>query len=59
MNKNNVICDFGVHKGEPYKQVPASFLNWMVGINHNKAAIAKEELRRRETAVQELRYKNQ
>ncbi|WP_105201499.1 hypothetical protein [Pseudoalteromonas sp. T1lg10] len=52
MNKNNnVICDFGVHKGESYKQLPACFLNWMIGVNHQQAGIAKAELARREQAV--------
>ncbi|MEM0515906.1 hypothetical protein WCN91_10860 [Pseudoalteromonas sp. YIC-827] len=54
MNKNNnVICDFGVHKGESYKQLPACFLNWMIGVNHQRADIAKAELQRREQAVQQ------
>ncbi|MBS3797757.1 hypothetical protein [Pseudoalteromonas sp. BDTF-M6] len=51
-NNNNVICDFGVLKGESYKQVPACFLNWMIGVNHQRADIARAELARREQAVQ-------
>lgn len=50
-NSNNLICDFGVHKGESYRQVPASFLNWMVGVNHHQAPLARAELRRREQAA--------
>ncbi|MEO2268456.1 hypothetical protein [Pseudoalteromonas pernae] len=57
-NNNNMICDFGVHKGESYKQVPASFLTWMVGINHQKASIAKEELKRREQAARQSLMKS-
>lgn len=48
---NNQICDFGLHKGEPYTRLPASFLIWMVGINHQKARYASEELKRRELAA--------
>ncbi|MEL0653441.1 hypothetical protein V6257_00210 [Pseudoalteromonas issachenkonii] len=45
------ICDFGLHKGEPYTKLPASFLTWMVGINHTKREYANTELRRRERAA--------
>jgi hypothetical protein len=48
---NNNICDFGLHKGTFYTQLPASFLIWMVGINHQKAKYASEELKRRELAA--------
>ncbi len=47
MDAANQVCDFGLHKGEHYAKVPASFLNWMVQTNHEKAAIAKAELARR------------
>lgn len=45
------ICDFGLHIGEPYTRLPASFLNWMVEINHDKSQLARQELLRREDAV--------
>ncbi|KPH58025.1 hypothetical protein AMS58_15555 [Pseudoalteromonas porphyrae] len=45
------ICDFGLHKGEPYTKLPASFLNWMVGNNHEKSAFAHQELQRRQLAA--------
>lgn len=50
-DENNPICDFGLHKGEPYTRLPASFLTWMVGINHQKAQYASDELKRRELAA--------
>lgn len=46
------ICDFGVHKGEHYTALPASFLTWMIGTQHPESAIAQQELARREQAVQ-------
>jgi uncharacterized protein (DUF3820 family) len=45
------ICDFGLHQGEKYTDLPASFLNWMVEIEHEKCDFAKQELQRRESAV--------
>ena len=52
MNENNnIICDFGLHIGEPYTTLPASFLHWMIANNHKNSAIAKDELTRREEAV--------
>ncbi|BBN83412.1 hypothetical protein PA25_33970 [Pseudoalteromonas sp. A25] len=51
MNNEMPICDFGLHAGEPYTKLPASFLNWMVEINHDKSSLAKQELSRREDAV--------
>jgi len=51
MNIDSPICDFGLHRGEKYTQLPASFLNWMVEINHPKNALAKDELKRRQVAV--------
>ncbi|MEQ3514636.1 hypothetical protein ABMY35_15020 [Pseudoalteromonas sp. BZB3] len=51
MHTESPICDFGLHQGEKYTSLPASFLNWMVEIDHEKCAFAKQELLRRETAV--------
>ena len=45
------ICDFGLHPGEAYTKLPASFLNWMVGNNHEKSALAEQELQRRQLAA--------
>jgi hypothetical protein len=45
------ICDFGLHKGEPYTKLSASFLTWMIATNHQKAKYASEELKRRELAA--------
>ncbi|MEJ6476378.1 hypothetical protein [Pseudoalteromonas piscicida] len=53
MKKDNSICDFGLHAGEPYSSLPASFLNWMVEIGHEKCEFAKSELNRRISAVAE------
>ncbi|NMF47713.1 hypothetical protein HHL01_05915 [Pseudoalteromonas arctica] len=47
----HAICDFGLHKGEPYTKLPASFLTWMIATNHEKSKYASEELKRRETAA--------
>jgi hypothetical protein len=51
MNNETPVCDFGLHRGEKYTEVPASFLNWMIEIRHEKHLIAKAELLRRENAV--------
>jgi spore germination protein GerM len=51
VDKKPLICDFGLHKGEPYTRVPASFLTWMIGANHKKSHIAVQELKRRELAA--------
>ncbi|WP_404343214.1 hypothetical protein [Pseudoalteromonas mariniglutinosa] len=45
------ICDFGLHNGEPYSKLPASFLNWMVGNKHEKSHYAEQELMRRQLAA--------
>lgn len=47
----HAICDFGLHKGEPYTKLPASFLTWMIGTNHHKREYANTELKRRERAA--------
>lgn len=48
---NEQICDFGLHQGQPYTKLPASFLNWMVGNNHEKSSFAEQELQRRQLAA--------
>ncbi len=50
-NEENALCDFGLHQGEPYSKLPASFLNWMIGNNHQKSHYAKQELLRRQLAA--------
>lgn len=50
-HNNEHICDFGLHQGQSYTQLPASFLNWMVGNNHEKSALAEQELQRRQLAA--------
>ncbi|MEL0641802.1 hypothetical protein V6260_14415 [Pseudoalteromonas aliena] len=50
----HTICDFGLHKGEPYTKLPASFLTWMIGTNHNKREYADAELKRRQHAATKL-----
>ncbi|CCQ10961.1 hypothetical protein PALB_18350 [Pseudoalteromonas luteoviolacea B = ATCC 29581] len=50
MNKQS-ICDFGIYKGEPYSQLPVSFLNWMIANEHPNAQYASCELNRRIEAV--------
>ena len=50
-NNEQPICDFGLHQGESYTKLPASFLNWMVGNNHEKSALAEQELHRRQLAA--------
>ncbi|WP_188085409.1 hypothetical protein [Pseudoalteromonas sp. FUC4] len=47
----NTICDFGLHRGEAYTKLPASFLTWMIAANHEKSQYASKELKRRETAA--------
>lgn len=47
----HTICDFELHKGEPYTKLPASFLTWMIGTNHNKREYADAELKCRESAA--------
>ncbi|WP_201020860.1 hypothetical protein [Pseudoalteromonas sp. H71] len=47
----HTICDFGLHKGEAYTKLPASFLNWMVATKHEKSHYARTELKRRELAA--------
>jgi uncharacterized protein (DUF3820 family) len=51
MSENKPICDFGLYKGEPYSQLPVSFLNWMVSNHHPFAELAISELERRSSAV--------
>ncbi|WP_440056673.1 hypothetical protein ACSLBF_17490 (plasmid) [Pseudoalteromonas sp. T1lg65] len=51
MQQDQQVCDFGLHAGEPYRKLPASFLNWMVETNHEKCNLAKNELARRLEAV--------
>ncbi|MCF2906802.1 MULTISPECIES: hypothetical protein [Pseudoalteromonas] len=58
MDINQPICDFGLHSGEPYCKLPASFLNWMVATGHAKQALAKDELTRRHNAVCDSRMKS-
>ncbi|TMP31774.1 hypothetical protein CWB99_00390 [Pseudoalteromonas rubra] len=58
MESNQSICDFGLHSGEPYSKLPASFLNWMVATGHAKQNLAKEELTRRHNAVYDSRMKS-
>ena len=41
------ICDFGLHQGESYTKLPASFLHWMVSNKHEKSTLAEKELQRR------------
>ena len=53
MKHNKMICDFGLHAGEAYTDLPASLLNWMVETGHEKCDIAKLELERRTMAVVE------
>ena len=48
---NHTICDFGLHKGQAYTKLPASFLTWMIAAKHHKAEIASKELKRRERAA--------
>jgi hypothetical protein len=55
-NNNTPICDFGLHKGEPYTRLPASFLTWMIATNHQKAHYANDELKRRELAATKQRH---
>ncbi len=58
-DKESAICDFGLHQGEPYNKLPASFLNWMVGNNHQKSHYAEQELQRRQLAATgELNFEN-
>ncbi|ATC96943.1 hypothetical protein [Pseudoalteromonas tunicata] len=45
------ICDFGLHKGQPYRKLPVSFLNWMVMNKHQHASLAQQELDRRRQAA--------
>ncbi|GEK10529.1 hypothetical protein HUZ36_15830 [Pseudoalteromonas sp. McH1-7] len=52
MKQDNLICDFGLHAGEPYSSLPASFLNWMVETGHDKREYAKVELNRRVCAAE-------
>lgn len=47
----HTICDFGLHKGEAYTKLPASFLTWMVATKHEKSHYASQELKRRENAA--------
>ncbi len=47
----HTICDFGLHKGEAYTKLPASFLNWMIATKHEKSHYARTELKRRELAA--------
>ncbi|WP_171972338.1 hypothetical protein [Pseudoalteromonas sp. EB27] len=47
----HTICDFGLHRGEAYTKLPASFLTWMIATKHEKSKYASEELKRRETAA--------
>jgi len=54
INPHGLICDFGRHRGTPYTQMPVSYLRWMVGCNHSRAAIAQAELDRRGTPLPEI-----
>jgi len=54
METNNLIVDFGRHKGERYTRLPVGYLNWMVNSDHSKKEIAQAELKRRGTTMPEL-----
>ncbi|WP_166114845.1 hypothetical protein [Pseudoalteromonas sp. Z9A5] len=47
----HTICDFGLHKGEAYTKLPASFLTWMIAAKHQKSEYASKELKRRQHAA--------
>lgn len=55
MTNNTTICDFGLHQGESYTNLPVSFLIWMVEINHQKSQYARDELARRRRVVEQQR----
>ncbi|MFC3033858.1 hypothetical protein ACFOEE_15150 [Pseudoalteromonas fenneropenaei] len=55
----NTICDFGLHKGERYTELPISFLNWMIAANHHHAPLAMAEVERRMAAVERVCPENQ
>ncbi|GAA64223.1 hypothetical protein P20311_2017 [Pseudoalteromonas sp. BSi20311] len=55
MANNTTICDFGLHQGEPYTQLPVSFLKWMIDVNHQKSQYAHDELARRKRVVEQQR----
>lgn len=59
MTNNTTICDFGLHKGEPYTQLPVSFLKWMIDVNHQKSQYARDELARRNRVVELQRQTTQ
>ena len=54
MDTNNLIVDFGKHKGERWTRIPVSYLRWLsnenIAIN---STIAKAELKRRGTTIPE------
>lgn len=54
MNTHNLICDFGKYTGILYTRIPVSYLMWMINIKHEKANIAKAELKRRGTILPTL-----
>ncbi len=54
INTHHLICEFGKHKGERFTRLPASYLKWMVNINHSQADIAQAELKRRGTVTPDL-----
>lgn len=55
MTINTTICDFGLHQGEPYTQLPVTFLIWMIDVNHQKSQYARDELARRQSVVEQQR----
>ena len=56
MSDKPLICDIGPYKGISYKQLPISFLHWMINNKHEKCDLAVLELTKRTEAVK--RQKN-
>lgn len=46
--------EYGVHKGVEITKVPVNYLNWMVGIGHEKVQEARKELDRRGSITPDL-----
>lgn len=54
MNTQNLVCEFGRHKGTLWTRVPVSYLKWLVNNKGTHSDIAAAELARRGTTTPEL-----
>ena len=59
INTHNLIVEFGKHKGQRWTRLPISYLKWLINEGTQYSNIAKAELKRRGTTLnQEIEISN-